>query len=115
MGASRVDGVDRLGDELQTCADDPHGAGGAKTSGRNHQRDRVEGNKSIWRIDEREDPEVQVAGLRLPQSSTLPRCNHVPPGRTGYVPQKLSYLNKTVKRQKMRASSHTMLDEDRRL
>ena len=50
--------------------------------GRNHQRNRVEGNQCLGRIDECEDPEDQVAGLRLSQSSTLPQRDHVSPGRT---------------------------------
>ena len=53
-----------------------------KPEGRNHQRNRVEGNQCLGRIDEREDPEDQVAGLRLSQSSTLPQRDHVSPGRT---------------------------------
>ncbi len=90
--------MDRLGDELQTCADGPRGGDGTKTLGRNHQRDRVENNECAGRIDEREDQGDRVAGLRLPQSSTLPRCDHVPLGRTRFVPQKLTYPHKTVKR-----------------
>ncbi len=82
LGASRVERVDRLGDELQTCANDPRGGDGAKTFRRNHQRDRVKINKCAGRIDEREDPEDQGAGLRLPQSQKLPRCDYVPPKRT---------------------------------
>ena len=74
--------MDRLGDELQTWTNDPCGEDGRETFERHHQRDRVDGNKCIGRIDECEDPEDQVAGLRLPQSSTLPRCNHVPLRRT---------------------------------
>ena len=58
------------------------GEDGSKTSGRHHERDCVEGNQRAGRINEREDPEDQGAGLRLPQSSTLPRCDHVPLGRT---------------------------------
>ena len=53
-----------------------------KPEGRNHQLNRVEGNQCLGRIDEREDPEDQVAGLRLSQSSTLPQRDHVSPGRT---------------------------------
>lgn len=40
LSALRMERVDRLCDELQTCANDPRGADGAKTFGRNHQRDR---------------------------------------------------------------------------
>ena len=53
-----------------------------KPEGRNHQLNRVEGNQCLGPIDEREDPEDQVAGLRLSQSSTLPQRDHVSPGRT---------------------------------
>ena len=74
--------VDRLGDELQTCTNISCGEESVETSGHNHQRDCVEGNQRFGRINEREDPEDQGAGLRLPQSSTLPQCNHVPLGRT---------------------------------
>ena len=50
------------------------------------RRDRLKGNRRAGRINEREDPEDQVAGLRLPQSSTLPRCDHVPPWNARLVP-----------------------------
>ena len=45
----------------------------------------VEGNYCVGRIDEREDQENQVAGLRFTQSSTLPRCDHVSLGRTRFI------------------------------
>ena len=45
VGAPSMERVDQLGDELQTCANDPRGGDGAKTFGGNHQRDRVESNK----------------------------------------------------------------------
>ncbi len=59
-----------------------------KPEGRNHQRNRVEGNQCFGRIDECEDPEDQFAGLRLSQSSTLPQRDHVSPGGLDTYPKK---------------------------
>ena len=74
--------MDRLDDELQTRTNDPRGIDGAETPRRDHQRDRVENDQCSWRIDEREDPEDQVTGIRLSKQAAIPQRDHVPTGRT---------------------------------
>ena len=65
LRTARVGG-ERDGVKVVALCERNVGGDGAKSFGRNHQRDRVEGHQRAGRIDEHEDPEDQVAGMRLP-------------------------------------------------